>query len=145
MSLLKVRLRVIFFERAFMYTDVSHWDWAREQPTFPKGGLGSGDCLLFLSRGMNQLLFLWSPTNTEDTQRHGKRTIFRSIRLRIEGGTWNPLMIQNYANEVGLEFVGLRNFREQYTEFLTAKRAEARVAHEEREHSSEEEDRAAAH
>ncbi len=122
MSLLKVRLRVIFFDRAFLYTDVTHWEWAKQQPSFPKDGLSSGDCLLFLSKTMNQLLFLWNPIDMVDQKRAGQRTIFRSIRLRIEGGTWNPMMIQNYANEVGLEFIGLRNFREQYLSFLSAKR-----------------------
>jgi len=37
-----------------------------------------------------------------------------SVRLRLTGSHWNPLMLQNYAEACGIELMGIKRFEEHY-------------------------------
>jgi len=50
------------------------------------------------------------------------RRVVDSRRLRISGGAWSPLMLQNYANAVGLNLVGIKRFEQLYDESRAAKK-----------------------
>jgi len=71
--------------------------------------LGKDDVALFISQSGNQLVFVYGFTDMDE-----KKKVLRSERLRITGGTWNPLMLQNYAERVGLHLDGLRRFEQHY-------------------------------
>jgi hypothetical protein len=75
--------------------------------------LGPNDVVAFYSRRGNQVAFIWRPTaiNFADYgKRPGTATVVRSLRLRLSNRTWDPMMLQNYANDVGLVLEGLRRF-----------------------------------
>lgn len=69
--------------------------------------LKSDDVVLLVSKTGNQLAFIHGFDAFE------KKTVLRSTRLRISGGaTWNPLMLVNYAREVGLPITGIKAFED---------------------------------
>lgn len=63
------------------------------------------DAVLLVSMGGNQLCFVYRPTDD--------RTVL-SVRVRLRHGTWNPLMLGDYAAGVGLNIVGLKRFADHY-------------------------------
>jgi hypothetical protein len=76
--------------------------------------LGAGEAVLLVSRTGKQLVFVYS---ARILNRDGKvtTTILPSLRYRIVGpGTWNPLMLQNYAEEVGLHLKGVKRYEDIY-------------------------------
>jgi len=86
------------------------------------GDLKKGEAFLFLARGGNQVVFVFrDPTIEFEGQRVARRVI-DSRRLRLDGGTWNPYMLQNYANEIGLHLVGIKRFEQVHDEMMAAKR-----------------------
>ena len=74
--------------------------------------LGADDCVCFISRLGTQLVFVGRPEQIELGTR--KRTIISSRRLRLDGGQWNPLMLSNYAEAVGLKLDGLKKFEDHF-------------------------------
>lgn len=68
----------------------------------------NGELMLFVNHGGNQLLFVHSLLTIDG------REVVRSERLRLRRGTWNPLMLVNYAAEVGLHIDGLKRFESYY-------------------------------
>lgn len=75
--------------------------------------LGKDDVVLFVSKGGGQLVFVWGWENFEMDGRP-EREVLRSERLRLKRGTWNPLLLANYAEEVGIKLDGLKRFEEHY-------------------------------
>ena len=74
--------------------------------------------MLFVSKAGNQLLWVMNVDTVETPfknkrGRYGRRVI-DTRRWRIEGGSWSPLMLQNYANDVGIDLVGFRRLEQQY-------------------------------
>jgi hypothetical protein len=47
--------------------------------------------------------------------------VLRSVRLRMTSGEWNPNMLQNYANAVGLTLNGRERFETIYNRILKEK------------------------
>lgn len=80
------------------------------------GTLASGDVVLFVSLGGEQLVFVSKPVQINMTAHGGvgTREVLFSQRLRVAGGTWNPLMLANYAEQVGLQLDGLPRFEAYY-------------------------------
>lgn len=82
--------------------------------------LSSDDCVLFVSGSGKILRFVYGFTEqsvVNAAQRYtGDQTqILESSVYRIVGaGRWNPLMLKNYADDCGLELVGLKRFEEHY-------------------------------
>lgn len=84
------------------------------------GSLKSDEVILFISYTENQLIWILNVTVTSSGRR-----IFDSRRWRIEGsGTWNPLMVANYASEVGLALAGLKRYEEYFTDSRMRRRVE---------------------
>jgi hypothetical protein len=83
--------------------------------------LGQGDVIAFLSGSRDQLVFVSPPYEHLTNGRTVK--LYASRRLRISSGSWNPLMLENYAQEVGLSLVGLKTFEEHYNRMREEKRA----------------------
>lgn len=67
------------------------------------------DAVCFLSRGENQVLFVYGFSGEENE-------VLGSARLRLRSGRWNPMMLANYAASVGLTLVGIKKFEEAYAE-----------------------------
>jgi hypothetical protein len=76
--------------------------------------LGREDVVLFMSLTQNQVAFVYAPHSIETSP--GRFTeVLRSARFRLRGRAgWNPLMIANYASEVGIKLDGLKRFEEHY-------------------------------
>lgn len=84
--------------------------------------LGKDDVILFLSKNQDQVIFVHGFSQVHGDK--GKSLYIKSVRLRmIKGATWNPLMIANYAKQVGIELKGLKTFEEHYKELMGSVRA----------------------
>ena len=83
--------------------------------------LGSDDCVLFISGSGKILRFVYGFTEQEvvsgGRRYTGEQTqiLETSVYRIIGGGRWSPLMLKNYADECGLELVGLKRFEEHYS------------------------------
>jgi hypothetical protein len=94
---------------------------------FP-GDLKRGEAYLFISKGGNQVIFVFRPITLDVNVPHRAgdgtktRSVIDSRRLRLDGGTWHPYMLQNYANAVGIELIGFKRFEEVHDRMMTAKR-----------------------
>lgn len=79
------------------------------------------DCVLFISAKGDQLMFVF-PSLKFDTA-IGEHTVLHSERLRIMSGgkKWNPLMLQNYADAVGITLIGIKSFEEHYRRIAAEK------------------------
>jgi len=90
------------------------------------GDLEAGEAFLFIAKGGNQIIFiLRSPVTFKGTDKKGQekvQTILDSRRLRLDGGTWSPYMLQNYAEAVGLKLVGIKTFEQLCDERLARKK-----------------------
>ena len=112
---LKLRLKLIATVN-FTYSEAENFkDVMKKNPGVH---LGPGDVVLLQSQSGGQMVFMYRPVdlNFETMEcagaRRGGATAYKSVRLRLSRSTWNPLMLQDYANEVGLELEGLRRFAE---------------------------------
>jgi hypothetical protein len=65
-----------------------------------------------MSKGLNQ--FVWILNDSAIDKNEREHRVFDSRRWRLATGTWNPLMLANYAEEVGLQLEGLRKFEQIY-------------------------------
>lgn len=74
--------------------------------------LGPNEVVCLKSLGGAQIVFMYRPREVDLTSGRGTAMIYRSVRLRLTRSTWNPMMLQNYANEVGLVLEGLRRFED---------------------------------
>jgi hypothetical protein len=112
-----IKLKAVKFDVDFRFNDLSNYDAFRKSRQFP-GELHSNEAYLFISRSGNQLLWVLNVLQIETTRpnRSGRydRRVIDTRRWRIEGGQWNPALLQNYANEVGLDLVGFRRYEESY-------------------------------
>jgi hypothetical protein len=68
------------------------------------------DAVLLISRKRDQLIFVYGFGIT--TGLRGVRRYLRSERLRLENGSWDPLMLQNYAEEAGIFLEGIKTLEE---------------------------------
>jgi len=73
--------------------------------------LGAKDVVMLISTKGNQLVFVHG---FDQYQNGVTRQILRSERLRLTSGTWNPLMLANYAESVGIKIDGIKRFEEHY-------------------------------
>jgi hypothetical protein len=85
--------------------------------------LRSNDAVCFISSREDQLVFIYRFKKI-GTRRKNKTSvpfgILTSVRLRMPGRRWNPLMLANYASDVGLELEGLPLFEEYFAELEEA-------------------------
>lgn len=115
----KLRLKAVV-ACSFQRSEASNLRLFREASHYP-GDLQKGEVFLFLSRMGNQVIFVFQDPVVNFGEGTPRR-VLDSRRLRIEGGTWNPYMLQNYANQVGLHLVGIKRFEQIHDELRAAKR-----------------------
>lgn len=98
-----------------------HTNWLRfaRQNLEVARSLKGSDVVCFLSQTENQLVFIHGFDAWVD---EGGRTVqvLSTRRLRIST-RWNPLMLANYARQVGLELEGLKRFEDFYKSLGEAK------------------------
>lgn len=90
--------------------------------------LGHDDCILLVSQTQKMLCFVWRPQETSRKMANGSNgkisTVVSSQRYRIQdGGTWNPLMLANYAAQIGVEVEGIRKFESYYRSLVAEQRS----------------------
>lgn len=84
-----------------------------------------GDVYVFISSTRNQLVFITGERAVMNWpgSRHATEQMLLDYRgWRIENGTLSPLMLENYANSVGLS-LGLKTLEEWHAERLAERRA----------------------
>jgi len=114
---------------------IAHMDFRKNEHTlynevmesYPKLRFKTDDCVCMISGNGKIVRFVFGFTKLEALIKRGKvssTTQVLSSRVhRITGyGIWNPLMLQNYANAVGLEIEGLKSFAQYYRQYLEEKR-----------------------
>lgn len=76
--------------------------------------LAENDIVVFLSKKRDQMLFIHGFTYFNGGAARPEAMALQSIRHRIVSGTWNPLMLKNYAEEAGLQIEGLSRFEDHF-------------------------------
>jgi len=105
----KLRLKGIIM-CSFQRSEATNLKIYRKSPEYP-GDLQEGEVFLFVSRGLNQVIFVFR--DKEGITKDGwEYDILDSRRLRLAGATWHPYMLQEYARQVGLSLIGIRSFGE---------------------------------
>ena len=97
----------------FRKTEQTNWIELEAAGEIPKN-LKPGDVVCMVSSSRNQVVFVFPPYE----HAHDGKVIrvINSRRLRISGGAWNPLMLQNYAADVGLRLSGITRFEEHFVQ-----------------------------
>jgi len=111
----RLRLKAVI-QCSFVRSEASNLALFRKEGHYP-GDLRKGEAFLFIAKGMNQVVFIFKTFKVEG------RTVVDSRRLRLDGGTWNPMMLQNYANAVGINLAGVKRFEQIHDEMRLARRA----------------------
>jgi len=73
--------------------------------------LGQDDVVLFISKGEDQLVFVYGFAEWEMECADGESRPVRflhSERVRIKGAKWSALMIANYASNAGIHLEGIK-------------------------------------
>jgi len=114
-ALTPVRLKGVV-EVSFQRSEATNLGLYRKENYFP-GELGEGEAFLFISKGADQVIFVFrSPLQFETRNVGGKvekvQRITDSRRLRLDNGVWSPYMLQNYANRVGIYLIGIKRFEQ---------------------------------
>lgn len=81
----------------------------KELPVEIRSRLRGNGAVAFISKTGNQIEFVYGAENIDG------RTAIMSAKCRLDRGAWNPLMLQDYAERVGLHLENLRRFKEFYS------------------------------
>lgn len=119
-TLRKVNLFFVDEKTDFRKSELTNFDiWKkRQKKKGRRNTMKSNEVLLFISKSGNQLVWVLNIGEVEvgRANKRGElgRRMIDSRKWRIEGsGKWHKDMIQNYANEVGLDIVGMRRLEEK--------------------------------
>jgi hypothetical protein len=75
--------------------------------------LGKRDVVLIRNLQGDQIIFIHGFYVVKDELRNKDVRFLRSERIRLmNGATWNPLMVKDYAKQVGLNLENLLSFEE---------------------------------
>jgi hypothetical protein len=109
----KYTLRAIKLDVDFRSSEISNYDFLVKKKHFP-GPPAKRDVYLMVSKSGNQLIWV---LNVGSVGKNGdQRDIVDTRRWRLRRGSWNPHLLENYANAVGLSLVGFKRFEEIYAE-----------------------------
>ena len=115
----RVRLKGVRLDVDFRKNEATNYDMFKRSKIFP-GELHKNEVFLFISKSGNQLVWVLNVDQIEtafaNKRGNFERRIVDTRRWRIEGGTWNPHLLQNYANDCGLDLVGFKRFEDRYYE-----------------------------
>jgi hypothetical protein len=88
--------------------------------------LGKSDVVAMVSGNGKQIVFCYAHDSVGYTDGRGlarKTDVVQSLRYRITGGgSWDPIMLVNYAEAAGIELIGLKKFEQHYKEIQQRKR-----------------------
>ncbi len=86
--------------------------------------LKPGEVACLIASSGNQIVFVYNPDRVRDINAGvEERPVFHSERLRLtNGGRWDPLMLGDYAAQVGIQLEGIRLFKQHYDEMTRERR-----------------------
>jgi len=110
---------------------IAHADFRKSEETnfleLEKEGklpnLRKGEGVLLISKSGNQLVFVEKIDEFETTTLGGRvvrARVCASQRFRIHGTSWNPLMLQNYAERAGFKIPGIKRFESYMKGYVKA-------------------------
>lgn len=92
-------------------------EFKRKNPAVAKM-LGPQDVVAFVSKSGDQIRFVYG---FDELYHEGKKfEVLVSANYRISGGQWNPLMLANYAAEMGLDLRGIKRFEDYYRKLMAS-------------------------
>jgi hypothetical protein len=95
-----MRLKLVA-EVDFRKSEVTNWALLAQKGQVKH--VSSNEVVCLVNKKRTQIVFV-SAAKVVEGARHREINIVHSRRLRItSGGSWNPLMLSNYASEVGIE------------------------------------------
>jgi hypothetical protein len=100
-----VRLRLVETVD-FRKSDMTIWLELESRHHKLAESFGPNDVAAVKNSHGTQLMFLSRPVHL------GSTWVFRSERLRLTSGSWNPLRLTDYANSVGLHLENLPTFED---------------------------------
>jgi hypothetical protein len=108
-------MRLKFVQKvSFRSSEQSNWLAFTRSHRDVAATLREGDAICFLSQGEDQIVFVHGFDAWEDEA--GKTVqVLATSRLRIST-KWDPLMLANYAEKVGLRLDGLKRFEDYFKE-----------------------------
>lgn len=80
-----------------------------------------GETVLFVSKGGDQILWIIGYDAKVMVGKVERRRI-ETIRFRLSGGKWNPLLLADDAERVGIELEGIKKFKEAFGDQQERKR-----------------------
>lgn len=118
---MRLRLKAICYGCDFRKNELTLLDELRKNPKYKSvGELGANETCLFVSRTETQLVWLIGQKELLDGTH--TRNVVDTRRWRLLDGAWNPAMLGNYAQAVGIELIGIRLFQEGFKREREAKR-----------------------
>lgn len=92
----------------------SEWTNYKQLSRKLKWELRAGEVACLVSLTGDQIVFVYAPVMLDHPHIEATQCL-RSERLRLTGKQrWNPLMLVNYAKQVGIELDGLKRFEDHY-------------------------------
>lgn len=113
----KVRLVAIRFNIDFRKSELTNYNIHKR--TLPP--LGTNESYLFVSKSKNQLIWILN-FGSAKTVSGTETEVIDSRRWRLTRGTWEPMMLADYAKAVNIELIGIKTFKEQYAEWKGKKK-----------------------
>lgn len=108
--MMRLKLKSIVQDVDFRCNELTVYERYRASKAYA-GDLGRNEACLFVSCSGNQLLWVLSYEPNVLVLKTPRRRI-ETLRMRVSGGYWNPLMLANYAEKVGIELDGIKRFEE---------------------------------
>ena len=106
------------FSADFRKSPRTLFDEVKHDKKLWRGSLGPDEVYLFVSQTGNQLIFVLRDEEVKSmagTRFEAKRRLLDYRGWRIEGGTFNPSMLEDYANNVGLT-LGKKTFAQYWAD-----------------------------
>jgi hypothetical protein len=85
--------------------------------------LKPGEVACLVASSGKQVVFVYNPDRVAEDDGEAERFVLHSERLRLTaGGQWDPLMLGNYAAQVGIQLEGIRLFEQHFDEMTRERR-----------------------
>lgn len=101
------------------------YDDLRQDKKAWRGELRNGDVYIFVSLTGNQLYFILRDheiTARPGTRYEAQRRMLDYRAWRLENSVFDNMMLQNYANEAGINLAGVKRLEEWYADRVEARR-----------------------
>lgn len=125
MRLMKLKyIAQVDFRKSEATNFLEHHVVKRGKKIEKRAALKSGEVACLIASSGNQVVFVYNPERVrDDVADVDERPVLHSERLRLtSGGRWNPLMLGNYASQVGIQLEGIRLFEQHFDEMTRERR-----------------------